>query len=288
MEKRSSAPPNPPAGLDAGVVVVVFVVEVVVVDETGAALAQPPKSSSAVTVGVGLGAAPQPAPISLAVSVSGTFITGEEVDAAGAGSGAGSGVFHALPPQGSMLAENMLLDEVVVAAGTAGLGAGTVGPERLKADFISCCGETEAGWGGAAVGAGGGEERPKRSLDKDDDGGLGLVVGEAKPPNPKSCPFDEMEVVRDCGLGADMVGEVKPSKKPPPAEPVGDVTFGAAGGDLALEKLVRFANADGFSAGLAGGEVADGKLSPLKASVNPPMFEDVDGAGGDAMSPKEF
>lgn len=86
-----------------------------------------------------------------------------------------------------------------------------------------------------------------------------------------------------------MVGEVKLSKRSPLAEPEGDVTFGAAGVDFALPKLVRLANGEGFSAGLAGGEeVVDGKLSPLKASVRPPMFEVVEGAVGEAMSPKEL
>lgn len=53
LEKRSSDPPNPP---DLLFVLVVGL-------ETGAALAQPPKSSSAATVGAGLEAAlgaPQP------------------------------------------------------------------------------------------------------------------------------------------------------------------------------------------------------------------------------------
>lgn len=69
MEKRSSDPPNP---LD-----LLFVL-VEVGWETGAALAQPPKSSSAATVGAGLEAAalgaPQPWPTSFGVKVSGTFI----------------------------------------------------------------------------------------------------------------------------------------------------------------------------------------------------------------------
>lgn len=72
LENRSSDPPNPPAGLGGAV----FVVE-----DTGAALAQPPKSSSSVTEGAGgldaVGEAPQPAPTSLAVSVSGSFIIEE-------------------------------------------------------------------------------------------------------------------------------------------------------------------------------------------------------------------
>lgn len=113
LEKRSSAPPNPPAGL-----VELFVV-VVVPDDTGAALVQPPKSSSAATVGVGLGAAlgaPQPPPMSLAVKVSGTFIIDAVDGAAGAGPGVGSGVLQALPPQGSMLAD-IILTAVAVATG---------------------------------------------------------------------------------------------------------------------------------------------------------------------------
>lgn len=65
---------------------------------------------------------------------------------------------------------------------------------------------------------------------------------------------------------------MKLSKKLPLAEPEGDVTFGAAGVDLAPPKDERLENADGFSAALAGGgEVVVGKLSPLKASVRPPM-----------------
>lgn len=86
-----------------------------------------------------------------------------------------------------------------------------------------------------------------------------------------------------------MDGEDKLSKKLPLAEPEGDVTLGAAGVDFALPKLVRLANGDAFSAGLAGGgEVVEGKLRPLKASVRPPMLDDVEGAGGEAMSPKEL
>lgn len=85
-----------------------------------------------------------------------------------------------------------------------------------------------------------------------------------------------------------MDGEDRLSKKLPLAEPEGDVTLGAAAVDFALPKLVRLANGEGLSAGLAGGEVVDGKLSPLKASVRPPTFDDVDGPVGEAMSPKEL
>lgn len=87
---------------------------------------------------------------------------------------------------------------------------------------------------------------------------------------------------------ADSVGEAKLSNRSPLAEPEGEVTRGAAGVDFVLEKLARLAKGEGFSAGLAGGgEVVVGKLSPLNASVRPPMFDDVEGAG-DARSPKEL
>jgi hypothetical protein len=130
FENKSSAPPNPPAGL----------VEAVVEDR-GAALSQPPKSSSAATVGAGLGdEAPQPpGEMSFAVMVSGTFIISAVEGAAGA-AGSGSGLDHALPPpHGSMLDGGML----AVTAGVdtegevTGLGAGAGNGFRLKADFIS-------------------------------------------------------------------------------------------------------------------------------------------------------
>lgn len=197
LEKRSSDPPNPPAGL-----VELFEVEVGP-EETGAALVHPPKSSSAATVGAGLDAAldiPQPPPISLAVSVSGSFII-DAPEAAGGeetGAGAGSGVFHALPPQGSIMPAAATV--AAGACGLGGIGGWKEGLERLKAELISCCGGTAVGLGGAA-GARGGEERPKRSLERDDDGGLGFEGlgggGEANPPKPKSCEFEEIEVVRD-------------------------------------------------------------------------------------------
>lgn len=91
------------------------------------------------------------------------------------------------------------------------------------------------------------------------------------------------------GLCADIVGEARLSNRSPLAEPEGDVTFGAAGVDLAPPKLVRLANGEGFSAGLTGaGDVVDGKVRPLNASVMPPMFEDAEGAVGEAISPKEL
>lgn len=66
--------------------------------------------------------------------------------------------------------------------------------------------------------------------------------------------------------------------------------------DLALVKEGRFAKVGDFSAGLGAGSdvgLAAGKLKPLKASVNPPRFDDGNGGGGgdsavgDANSPNE-
>lgn len=88
---------------------------------------------------------------------------------------------------------------------------------------------------------------------------------------------------------ADRVGEVKLSNRSPLAELEGEVTLGAAGVDLVFEKFVRPAKGDGFSTGLTGGgEVVEGKLSPLKASVRPPMFDAAEGGCGEARSPKEL
>lgn len=71
------------------------------------------------------------------------------------------------------------------------------------------------------------------------------------------------------------MGEVKLSNRSPLADPTGEVTFGAAGVALVVEKLVRLEKGDGFSAGFAGGgEVVEGKLNPLNASVKPPMFDE--------------
>ena len=110
--------------------------------------------------------------------------------------------------------------------------------------------------------------------------------------NPASNPLDETDAVRDCGLGAGTTGEVRLSKRLPPPLPtdaVGDETLGAAGVDFMLAKFARLAKGEGFSTGLgAGGDVVDGMLNPLKASVRPPMFEaDAERGGGEAKSPNE-
>lgn len=69
----------------------------------------------------------------------------------------------------------------------------------MNADFISCWGDVTVDLGGDTVDfdVRGGEESPNKSFESDEEGGLGLAVGEANPPNPKSCPFEDTEVVRD-------------------------------------------------------------------------------------------
>ena len=201
-------------------------------------------------------------------------------------------MFQALLSKGSMLDASMVggTAEVVVVdvvVATSGFGAGGAGDERLNAELSSSWGEVTVGFGGGADDIGGGGERPTRSFAKD--GGLcGFAVGDAKFEKLWPKPFDEMDGCRDWGLGgAGAVGEVKLSNKLPPlADAVGDEIFGSAGGDFLVAKLVKLSNGDGFSAGLGGGEVVDGKLRPLNASVNPPMLDDGCG-GGDAISPNE-
>jgi len=87
---------------------------------------------------------------------------------AGAGAGPGSGVLQALPPQGSILAD-MALTAAVGLGDAAGLSCNE-GPERLNAELISCWGEVTVDFGGDTGGEGE-EERPKRSLERDEEGG---------------------------------------------------------------------------------------------------------------------
>lgn len=122
---------------------------------TGAALLQPPKSSSGATFGVGCEVLPNPLPNAVfeaavvppqAEKSVDIGIEGFRTGAAGWGFGAvvvveGSGVAHAsLEPQASLLLEK--LDNGLVAAGcanAAGFGAGcegAAGAERLKAELM--------------------------------------------------------------------------------------------------------------------------------------------------------
>lgn len=77
---------------------------------------------------------------------------------------------------------------------------------------------------------------------------------------------DEIEEVFACGGGL-VTFEGKSSKRLPPLEKPGGVIFGAAGGDFGPASASKFEKFDCFR---AGGEVVEGKLKPLKASVSPP------------------
>lgn len=80
-------------------------------------------------------------------------------------------------------------------------------------------------------------------------------------------PFEGLGAALGAGGGAGFGA----SKNPPPRRGGEDI-WDAAGGDLALLKLVRLANGDGFwDCGCrGGGDVEDEKLRPLKASLSPP------------------
>lgn len=254
LENRSSFPPNPPPGLPVPRL------------KVGAALVHPPKSSSATTVGVDLvfvtAGAPQP-PISLAVNVSGTFMV---VDWA-LEAETGSGVLQASLPHASKLAENMLLTLVVLATGC---GAGWA--ERLNMEL----GSTD----GVGVGLGFGTEvatgvaKSKRSPEEGGGGGgtfdTRFVFCE-KLMSPWS--LDDLEATWPGGLGVTLE-EILSKKRPPPRELFEGVTLGAARVDLAPPRLPRFEKGDGLSCCFLGEDGVAGKLKPLKASVNPPKFED--------------
>lgn len=188
----------------------------------------------------------------------------------GAGAGAGSGVPHASLPHGSRLLENMLLvilevDEVVVA-----LGGGAEAADRLKAELMDGGEEGEVGLGAegavkdgvakafdeksdvALVGGDTGDAQSNKSFEAAGAEGCGReVTGEAGVAffvKLKSRPLDETEGLRAavcCAGGLLVTGEKLSNRLPPP--PVGDVTCGAAGDDLAFEKPDSPEKGDGFS-----------------------------------------
>lgn len=150
--------------------------------------------------------------------------------------------------------------------------------------------EVVAGGGGEVLA--GGDMPPdmsNRSLDAAGGaagGATGLLGadGFAAVTNEKSRPFDEVDWVRCCcGLGGALEGACV-SKNPPPLNG-GEATWGAAGVDFVLERLPRLENAEGFACCFwGGGEVVEGKLRPLKASVRPC---DWDCGCGDVRLPKD-
>ncbi len=295
LEKRSSLPPKPPGGfVDA------CIGGLVAAGVSGAALLQPPKSSSAAILGVSLKLLLAPKfdfvvvvefpqdEKSLVVVIAGDLVSALGFDAV-----EGSGVAQALSePQGSSL-ENPEKAFVLTGATGADLAAGCetgagAGAERLKAelkfegagfeDIVGCDGK--------------GSEKSKRSLE-------GVIVGcfvigavfEVKLKSPR--PFEAPGVcdgLIGCTGGFDAVtgfgvGFVPVSKKPPPLS--GGV--GLIGGEVKLDRcvggLLKLAKGSVLEVDCGCGDVVEAKLRLLNASLRPP---DVDGCCevGDCMPPK--
>ena len=231
---------------------------------TGAALLQPPKSSSGATFGVGCEVLPKPLPnaddwvfkaagvLPQAEKSVDIGIDGFRAEVLGLGFGAivvaeGSGVAHAsLEPQASLLFVK-LEKELVLAGWTdaAGFGAGcegAAGAERLKAELMF----TDGADAGAGAGAGGflgaalggvGSEKPKRSFEALVVAGLvdAGAEGDAKLKSPKSLETLGAKLAWGACGGLDAIAGFEASfgpvsKKPPPLRG-GDVTCGAATDD---------------------------------------------------------
>lgn len=200
--------------------------------EIGAALLQPPKSSSAVTFGGACEPKPtlpkpplEEGPVPHGKSFEEVVIGGDLNDGAPLVVGAGSGVAHAsFEPQASLL-ENP--EKALLAADDAigaDFGCEGAGADRLNADCRLIDGE-EAFWvTGAGAGADG-DESPKRSFGATAEAGFVVCLGGlvAKLKSPKSSMgilsgFGCCEVVR---VGLEAVAGLAAgfwdvSKKPPP------------------------------------------------------------------------
>lgn len=218
----------------------------------GAALVQPPKSSSAVTSGcvVGLDGTLQPAPMSLDVSLSGIFMVADtEEPGASVAAGAGSGVLHGSLAQGSILTEERTLPildvdvDVVVAGSGAGGGFVVAEPEeRLNAELIvgSANGDVALGAGAEVVVVTTGAAKSKRSSEADGvvfvrTGDVGFV-GTLKP-----LALDEIEVFRDvAGLGAGLLkAMLSKSPSPPDVAGVAEAAGVVVEEGLGLARLAR-------------------------------------------------
>lgn len=281
MEKRSSLPPNPAAGLALPPLVVVFVV-------AEGALLHPPNSSSADTLGAGgLRENPpdekppeapgtigwlekDPVELPQPKSFTGAAATGLGAAAAGCGLGA-SGAAQAFPhtsePEKLEPPKELVeLTGLEAAGATAGAALGWA--DRLKTeDGVLVDSGAAEGWAGATARGGDGAEKSKRSPRAAEGGAaVGLKTwaggdargGDIDPKPPKEFPMDCL------GWCAGAAGLA--SKKLPPLRVEKDEVAGAAAG-RGDEKLPRFAKAS-FWGGLTGGELA--KLRLLKASFIPP------------------
>lgn len=272
LEKRSSSPPNPDFAT-AGFPLV----------DGPVLLAQPPNSSSAVTLGAGL--KPPPAPGTIGVlakeelefphpkSAAGALgcwgLLGANVTGAGAGA-AGAGVLHSLLPQASRpdMPPDPKAGEVVEGAGAAGLLGG--GEDRLKTELLVADGEVTCGGGELCVTGADKSKRSPMAEEEDCDGlGAGAVAvcvggGDEKEENP---PNPELDDFCWCEIGC-WTGLV--SKKPPPLRPpkalVLDVCGVARLLEDALPRLAKGSMAAGF--GLV---VVLDRFRPPKASLKPPM-----------------
>lgn len=226
---------------------------------TGAALLQPPKSSSIATFGVGCEVLPKPLPSTddwvfeaagvppQAEKSVDIGIDGFRAGVTGLGFGAvvvaeGSGVAHAsLEPQASLLFAK-LENELALAGWTdaAGFGAGcegAAGAERLKAELDGAdAGAGAGGFLGAALG-GVGSEKSKRSFEALVVAGLvdAGTEGDAKLKSPKSLEALGARTAWGACGGFNAIAGFEASlglasKKPPPLRG-GDVTCGAATDD---------------------------------------------------------
>ncbi|KAL7354300.1 hypothetical protein ACKS0A_10626 [Histoplasma ohiense] len=197
--------------------------------------------------------------MSLAVIFSGTFIM-DEIDCLLVGEVA-SVVFQAPPPHGSIaLPESRLLTLVVLVGGAVGTGPFDEA-ERLKGEVVfSGFGGTEGGSVGVVVDMD--ENKSKELVEVAGGAAADFVDPTVALTGLKSRP----EEVDLCEFGIE-------SKNPPPLSG-GEEIFGAVFGDLGGLKDPRFENASNFSGG--GGDVVDGKLNPLKASVSSPNASDCD------------
>jgi hypothetical protein len=102
--------------------------------------------------------------------------------------------------------------------------------------------------------------------------------------NPKSRSSDGID--GDCPWGLGGAVEITLSKRfLPLTVEVGEDILGVATEDLGLVNFPRFEKGDDLSCCFWGEGAFDGKLRPLNASVNLPMFEDC--GCGDARYPKE-
>lgn len=125
----------------------------------------------------------------------------------------------------------------------AGFALGADGADRLNAELMLSIGGDETLLGGGAAGTGAGGEAgegvakasksPNRSFDGDFAGAIDFGAGGGDCVKAKSRPFDGAGAGTGGGFGCVEAPDGALSKKLPPLNGGGDVTFGADGEDLA-------------------------------------------------------